>query len=186
MLPLASLIHECAPTVAPITMAAIVQAESGGHPWALWDNTAKRGYYPKSRKEALRILRVLMAQGHQVDVGIAQVDTENFAQYHLTARTALNACQNLRAGSRILRAAWQKARSHGLSGQAALEHAFEVYNSGHLFGDYAYVQRVLGAAGAPVFLQVSVPGANLPGFHPNPWPQYTWTTKPAQTWSVLP
>lgn len=180
MMPIVQLAQRCAPSVAPTTMAAIVRTESGGNPWVLWDNTTHRGYHPNSRQEALRILRTLMAEGHQVDVGIAQIDTENFVRYHLTPQTALDACTNLRAGGEILRHGWQQALAHGLTGQSALYHTLETYNSGHLFGDSRYANRVFHAAGAPVFLNVSEDSASAD------FPQYRWTAKMQQGWALMP
>ena len=147
---LTDLAQQCAPQVAPTTLAAIVQVESGGNPWVLWDNTAHHGYHPKTRKVAERILRVLMAEGHQVDVGIAQVDTENFASYGLNSGNAFDDCTNLRAGSEILTADYRRAVATYGSGQTALYHAFEAYNSGHLHGDPEYANRILSTAGIPV------------------------------------
>ncbi len=166
-------------------MAAIVRTESGGNPWVLWDNTAHRGYHPKSQQESLRILRTLMAEGHQVDVGIAQIDTENFSRYHLTPRTVLDACTNLRVGGEILRHGWRQAMAHGLTGQAALYHTLETYNSGHLFGDSQYANRVFSAAGAPVFLNVSEESTSAKPSSPA-FPQYRWTAKSQKGWALLP
>ena len=147
---LTDLAQQCAPQVAPTTLAAIVQVESGGNPWVLWDNTAHHGYHPKTRKVAERILRVLMAEGHQVDVGIAQVDTENFAPYGLNPGNAFDACTNLRVGADILTTDYRKAAATYGPGQTALYHAFEAYNSGHLHGDAVYANCILSAAGIPV------------------------------------
>lgn len=147
---LTDLAQQCAPQVAPTTLAAIVQVESCGNPWVLWDNTAHHGYHPKTRKEAERILRVLMAEGHQVDVGIAQVDTENFASYGLNPGNAFDACTNLRVGADILTTDYRKAAATYGPGQTALYHAFEAYNSGHLHGDAVYANCILSAAGIPV------------------------------------
>jgi len=129
------LLQQCAPQVAPVTMAAIVQTESGGNPLVMLDNTTGKRYYPTNRQEAERILQILMAQGHKVDVGLGQVDTENFARYGLTYQTAFNACTNLRAAARILVASWK------LSGHQ-LFHALQVYNSGKSHGDASYARRV--------------------------------------------
>jgi len=46
MLPVAQLVHQCAPFVAPSTMAAIVQVESGGRALVILDNTTGRDYNP--------------------------------------------------------------------------------------------------------------------------------------------
>lgn len=184
MLPITTLVSQCTPAIAPVTMKAIVQTESAGDPWVLWDNTAHRGYHPRSRQEALRILRVLIAEGHQVDVGIAQIDTENFAQYHLTPKTALNACTNLQVGGEILRADWQQSIARGMTGQNALLHTLEAYNSGHLFGDLQYASRVFQAAGAPSFLHVGE--SALLTHSASTFPQYRWTAKPVKGWALLP
>ncbi len=153
MIPLTPYLHHCAPEIAPATLSAIVQVESGGDPWALWDNTARRGYRPASRRQAERILRVLMGEGHQVDVGLAQVDTENFPAYGLRPSNVFDACTNLRVGADILAAAYRKAAAVYGPGQQALYHAFEAYNSGALHGDAIYANRVLRAAGIPVNVQ---------------------------------
>lgn len=154
MLPIQPLIQQCAAQIAPVTMAAIVRVESGGDPLAMWDNTAHRGYRPQTLPQAVAILRRLMAEGHQLDVGIAQVDTENFRKYGLTPATALNACTNLHAGAEILQAAWDTTRRvYPGNLQQALYHAFEIYNSGAPIGDPSYANHILAAAGIPVYIQ---------------------------------
>ncbi|MHB8225383.1 lytic transglycosylase domain-containing protein [Acidithiobacillus sp.] len=154
MLPILPIIQQCASQIAPVTMAAIVRVESGGDPLAMWDNTAHKGYRPHALGQALAILRRLMATGHQVDVGIAQVDTENFRKYGLTPATALNACTNLHAAAAILQAAWiTTRREYPGNPQRALFHAFEIYNSGTPIGDRSYANHILAAAGIPVYIQ---------------------------------
>ena len=156
MIPVASLAAQCATMVAPSTMAAIVQHESGGNPLAMWDNTTGRRYLPSTAQQAVLILRRLLAEGHQVDVGIAQVDSENFQHYGLTVRSAFNACTNIHAGGEILQAAWFQAKHAGLHGQTALFHAFEAYNSGGITGDGGYARAIYRAAGIPTYVHVSV------------------------------
>lgn len=148
MIPFAQLSAECAPMVASSTIAAIVQVESGDRPLEMWNNTTRSMVGPANRAQAIQYLRQAMAAGQQVDVGLAQVDTENFSALGLTPRTAFNACANLRAGATILHADWEKALAHGYRGQVALYHAFEAYNSGRLWGDAGYANKILGAAGA--------------------------------------
>ncbi|MGC9217128.1 lytic transglycosylase domain-containing protein, partial [Acidithiobacillus sp.] len=149
MILLSQISAECAPMVAPSTMAAIVRVESGDNPLAIWNNSTRSMVIPGSRAQAIRYLRHAMAAGQRVDVGLAQVDTGNFAAFGLTPQNAFNACANLRAGGEILHMDWQQALSSGYRGQLALYHAFEAYNSGRLRGDAQYANRILGAAGAP-------------------------------------
>jgi len=152
MLPLTALAQQCAPQVAPSTMAAIVRVESGGNPLAMWNNTTGQRILPPNKAAAMAYLRTAMALGQKVDVGIAQVDTENFAAYGLTPENAFNACRNLGVGASILQAAYDKALRHGMTGQVALFHAFEAYNSGQLWGDAHYANAVLQGAGLPVWV----------------------------------
>ena len=81
---LAALIAHCAPNVAPATMAAIVNVESGGNSLAIGDNTAGRSYYPRDRATAESLARRLLQAGHSIDAGIAQIDSMNFAGFGVT------------------------------------------------------------------------------------------------------
>ncbi len=153
MLPLQNLLTECAPEVAPATMTAIVRVESGGSPLAMWNNTTRNRVIPGNRQQATAYLRQAMAAGQQVDVGLAQVDTENFAAFGLNPTNAFNACTNLRVGARILAGDYRHAVFFYGPGQEALFHAFEAYNSGHLWGDSRYANRILSAAGMPIRIQ---------------------------------
>ena len=155
MITIQALAVQCAPMVAPSTMAAVVQHESGGNPLAMWDNATGRRYLPTSVHQAVQILRRLLTAGHQVDVGIAQVDSENFQHYGLTVRSAFNACTNIHAGGKILQEAWFQAKHAGLHGQTALFHAFEAYNSGGITGDGGYARAIYRAAGIPTYVHVS-------------------------------
>lgn len=148
------LVAQCAPFVAPSTMSAIVQVESGGRALVILDNATGRDYNPSSIAQGVATIDRLLAEGHrQLDVGIAQVDTENFAAYGLTPATALNACTNIRVGARILQAAYKQAVVAYGPGQVALFHAFEAYNSGRLNDDPSYANKILAAAGIPVQVQ---------------------------------
>ncbi|OFC60509.1 peptidase M56 [Acidithiobacillus caldus] len=155
MLPLDSLIAQCAPFVAPQTMSAIVRVESGGNPLAMWNNTTRQRILPPNRAAAIAYLQGAIAAGQKVDVGIAQVDTENFAAYGLTPENAFDACTNLRVGAKILQSDYARAAARFGPGQVALYHAFEAYNSGHLWGDAHYANTVLRSAGIPVYVQSS-------------------------------
>jgi len=155
MIPFDALVAQCAPQVAPKTMAAIVRVESGGNPLAMWNNTTDQRILPTTLQQAQAYLAQAMAAGQKVDVGIAQVDTENFAAYGLNLDNAFDACTNLHVGAEILAANYGQAVARFGPGQAALYHAFEGYNSGHLWGDSHYANTVLRSAGIPVYVQSS-------------------------------
>lgn len=147
MLALAALIRHCAPAVAPSTMAAIVQVESGGNPLAIGDNTTRRSYYPRDRASAEALARRLLGAGHSLDVGIAQIDSMNFAGFGLSLHSIFNPCINLSVGARILSDDYAFAARRFGDGQLALRHAIGMYNTGRLNGGARYIGRVLAAAG---------------------------------------
>ncbi|BAP88339.1 putative Lytic transglycosylase [Burkholderiales bacterium GJ-E10] len=138
------LIALCAPAVAPVTMAAIVQQESGGNPLALHDNTTGRSYQPQSAQAAATLLRGLMGQGHSVDIGLAQVNSQNLSSLGLDPASALDPCENLRAAQKILLDAWQRSGS--------LPSALSAYNTGTGAGSRgaAYAAAVYSQAGVSV------------------------------------
>ena len=138
------LIALCAPAVAPVTMAALVQQESGGNPLALHDNTTAKTYQPQSAQAAATLLRELIGQGHSVDIGLAQVNSRNLPVLGLDPIAALDPCENLRATQKILLEAWQRSGS--------LAAALAVYNTGTSAGrrGAAYAAAVYSRAGAAV------------------------------------
>jgi type IV secretion system protein VirB1 len=145
-LALAALMTHCAPNVAPATMTAIVKVESGGDPLAIGDNTARRSYYPRDRATAERLARRLLNAGHLLDLGIAQIDSMNFAGFGVTVHTIFDPCINLNVGARILSGDYTFAAQRYGDGQVALRHAIGMYNTGRLNAGASYIARVLDAA----------------------------------------
>jgi type IV secretion system protein VirB1 len=143
---LAVLLTTCAPDVAPSTMAAIVAVDSAGNPYALNDNTGHRSYAPRDYANALATAQALIRRGNSVDVGIAQVNSGNFAAFHTTAREMLDPCPNLRVASRILSDDYAEARTVFPEPGQALWHAISAYNTGSLYAGKPYVDRVIAAA----------------------------------------
>jgi type IV secretion system protein VirB1 len=146
VLALAALIRHCAPAVAPSTMAAIVQVESGGNPLAIDDNTTRRSYYPRDRATAERLARRLLDAGHLLDLGIAQIDSMNFAGFGVTAHTIFDPCTNLSVGARIFSGDYAFASRQYRDAQVALRHAIGMYNTGRLNAGARYVARVVATA----------------------------------------
>jgi hypothetical protein len=89
------------PSVAPV-MVGIAQHESGLRATAIHDDTTGRSYVPDTSQAAVRLSSALMAAGHSLDLGIAQINTVNFRWLGLTVATAFDACQSFRAGSAVL------------------------------------------------------------------------------------
>jgi len=135
----------CAPTVAPETLLSVVRVESATSPLVIGDNTARRAYHPGSLADAVATAETLIAQGHSLDLGIAQI---SWKAGHLQARglplsAAFDACTGLRVGSEVLADCYRRAS--GVE-QARLRQALSCYNTGTLDRGAGYTARVWRAA----------------------------------------
>jgi len=147
------LVALCTANTDPLTMASEILVESGGHAYAIHDNTSGRSYLPASYDAAVVLAEQLLAQGHLIDVGLGQIDSGNFASLHLDVRTALLPCDNLWAADLVLHRAWCDLLID--DGPAIADHPMAViwqvpgiYHSGHRI-DPVYERAVLAqAAGA--------------------------------------
>jgi len=146
-------IEECAPKVAAVTMAAIVQQESGGNPLALHDNTTGQSYRPANLAEAARLARTLIQAGHSVDLGLAQINSRNLPALGLDADQVFDPCSNLHAAQTILLRAWSQSGG-------SLQGALSAYNTGNTAGiaGARYSARVFAQAGVVV---PAIPGGRL-------------------------
>lgn len=122
----------CAPGVASQTIEQIVRVESAGDPLALNVNgpTGPRRVLAKDLEEAVRLATVEIAAGNTVDAGLMQVNSRNFSSTGLTIASAFNPCRNVAAGAQILMAAYERAVVTYGEGQAALQVALSIYNTG--------------------------------------------------------
>ncbi len=157
-----ALLQQCAPQVAPVTMAAIVQTESGGWPWTIHDNTTGQSSRFRSQAQAVAMARILIAQGHKLDIGLAQIDSGNLIWLGLTVQQVFSPCTNLRAAQRILIGAYRQA---GANGTQSLDGAFQAYNSGNTNGDGHYARVVYHQAGVEV---PAIPGGQLAAWASRP------------------
>lgn len=145
-----SILH-CENTVSPATLSAIIKVESGYHRYAMYNNTLGKSFIVHSKIAAIALLTHFIQNGDQVDVGLGQVDTENFKYYHLTPSNAFNTCTNLEAASNILTKDYIQTSRVYSTAQVALYHAFEMYNSGNMNYDSSYANKIFNAAHTPVF-----------------------------------
>jgi type IV secretion system protein VirB1 len=152
-------LNACAPQIGAQTMAGIVQHESGWKPWTIGDNTTRRAYYEQSEHDVIVRARALLAQGDNLDTGLAQVNSDNFAAYGLTIETAFNPCRNVAIGAKILAGDYNDAIGTNWTGrpiatasevyeqeQQALIHALSAYNSGKFWASMKYASDVYSIA----------------------------------------
>ena len=142
------LASQCAPNVAPQTVAAIVQTESHGHPWALNVNGARQPRTPNSAADAAAIAKRYVAAGYSVDLGLGQINSRNMRKLGLTWETVFDPCTNVAALGRILSENY-RAVVDGHHPQTALRLALSMYNTGDTSRGFrnGYVAKVVGNAG---------------------------------------
>ncbi|MEX4004153.1 lytic transglycosylase domain-containing protein [Paraburkholderia sp. EG285A] len=147
------LAQECAPTVHPSTLQAVVRTESSFNPYAIGVVGFHLERQPRNLAEAVATAKALDAQGINFSMGLGQVNKANLAKYGLTYETAFDMCSNLHAGGAILTACYDRAAKKMGQGGAALKAAISCYYSGNFttgqkrdFGGTSYVQRVAANA----------------------------------------
>jgi type IV secretion system protein VirB1 len=151
MLEFGLLAQQCAPTVAPQTMAAIVKTESGFRPLAIGVNGGARlERQPASKEEAVVTAKWLISSGYNIDLGLGQINSSNLARTGLSVEDAFDPCRNLGAAAQILTGNYLAVRSRARDDQQALYAAFSTYNTGSPTSGFAngYVQRVLANGNA--------------------------------------
>jgi type IV secretion system protein VirB1 len=142
---LAAVAQMCAPRVAPRTTLAVMQVESSGRPWTINDNDAGRAYYEATKADAVRLAGSLLSAGHNIDMGLMQVNSSHLPELQLSLDQLFDPCVNVAVGSTILTRAYRTAASRYGPGEVALAHAFEVYNSGRVNGAPKYAHDVWNA-----------------------------------------
>jgi type IV secretion system protein VirB1 len=141
---LAAPLLACALNVAPVTMDAVVQVESGGRPLALHVNHLS-GSQPQAvtLQEAVAMAERYMKAGYSVDLGLAQINSRNLASLGYSVADAFDPCKNLAGGAAILTADYGAAVARFGEGQIALQAALSAYNTGDFYRGAAngYVAR---------------------------------------------
>ena len=152
MLPAAvvmGLAAQCAPNVAPATIAAIVQTESRGNELAIGVNgLGSKVAQPTSVAQAIEVARFYVAKGYSVDLGLGQINSRNMKALGLTWDTVFEPCTNIAAAGAVISGNYHSVRA-GLHPQRALRIALSMYNTGSRSRGFnnGYVGRVVGNAG---------------------------------------
>jgi type IV secretion system protein VirB1 len=128
---------QCAPNVAPETIAAIVQTESRGNELAIGVNGL-----------GSKVAQPTSAKGYSVDLGLGQINSRNMKALGLTWDTVFEPCTNIAAAGAVISGNYHSVRA-GLHPQRALRIALSMYNTGSQSRGFnnGYVGRVVGNAG---------------------------------------
>jgi type IV secretion system protein VirB1 len=159
---IAAALLACAMNVAPVTLDAIVRAESGGNPIAIYVNhLAGPQPHAASTADAAALARRYIAAGYSVDIGLMQVNSRNLQALGYTIEDALDPCRNISGGAAILTADYSRAVQQFGEGQRALLAALSAYNTGDFYRGFGngYVSRV---AGVPAMALQTPPVAPAP------------------------
>lgn len=119
---IADLILHCSSGVDPLILQSLIVQESARHPYAIHDGKTHKSHFPKSREAAIQLAKQLREKGHRLDIGLAQINTQNFKWLGLTIETAFNPCTNLKASSTVLKEAMNRTPN--------LREQLSIYNSG--------------------------------------------------------
>lgn len=138
----------CAPAVSPHTLAAIAHAESRFEPLAIGVNRGAQIRQPRSAPEAVAVARRLIAEGANIDLGLAQINSANLSWLGLSVEDAFDPCRNLAAAATVLRTGFRPATDAASDRQAALRVALSRYNTGDPARGFrnGYVARVEASA----------------------------------------
>ena len=108
------LAQNCAPQIATETIAAVVSVESGFQPFAIRINTDRPlAEQPKTRAEAIETATTLIAEGHDIDLGLAGINSGNLGRLGLSVSDTFDFCLNIKASASLLEHYYQIALQGG-------------------------------------------------------------------------
>ena len=153
-----ALASQCAPNVAPQTIAAIVQTESHGRPFALNVNGGSQPRAQADAASAAATAKRYITAGYSVDLGLGQINSRNMRWLGLTWETVFDPCTNISALGRVLTHNYNTAIA-GRDPQTALRVALSLYNTGSSSRGFrnGYVAKVVGNAGIATALPEQEP-----------------------------
>lgn len=108
------LAQNCAPRIATETIAAVVSIESGFRPFAIRINTDRPlAEQPKTRAEAIETATTLIAEGHDIDLGLGGINSGNLGRLGLSVSDTFDFCLNIKASAALLEGYYQIALQGG-------------------------------------------------------------------------
>jgi type IV secretion system protein VirB1 len=116
--------------IATEAVVPLVITESGGDTLRINVNKGPR-VHAETVTEGAALVRRHMAAGYTVDVGLAQINSANFARLGASIEQVFDPCTNLQLASRVLQDGYALAsRSYG--GLDAISATYSLYNTGSL------------------------------------------------------
>jgi type IV secretion system protein VirB1 len=110
------LAQNCAPRIATETIAAVVSIESGFRPFAIRINTDRPlAEQPKTRAEAIETATILISEGHDIDLGLGGINSDNLGRLGMSVSDTFDFCLNLKASAALLEGYYQIALQGGVT-----------------------------------------------------------------------
>ena len=140
--------------VAPETVNAVIQVESGGNPFFVNVNGLPRSIRipkPSNVEEAAQIAEAYIEAGYTVDMGLMQINSRNLGPLGLSVRSVFDPQINVRAGCSILAGNYDRAVRRFGPGQQALLAALSAYNTGNFSDGFrnGYIRRYFSGRTSP-------------------------------------
>lgn len=138
---------QCSPQVHAQTMEVLVHHESGHNPFAIGVNSStfhlKR--QPKTKAEAVKQAKWLVAHGYNFDAGLGQINIKNMKSLGLTIPDLFDPCKNLEAASKILINCYERATMVYKDENRVIDAALSCYNTGNFKKGLTngYVKKVM-------------------------------------------
>ena len=167
------ILADCAPFVAPTTLAVVIQVEAERNPLAVHVNGLDHQPAPLlSQDEAIATAEHFIALGYSVDLGRMQVNSRNLAALGVTVAQMLepHSCDNVRVGADILAGDYGRAVALYGEGQQALRAALSAYNTGSFYRGASYVARYVGPPVPALQRQVHTSANGVVGMLPQTVP----------------
>lgn len=123
-----SIISQCTPPGYHEIIFKIVQKESSNRVFAIQINGARLHAQPKTREEAINLIRMLELSDYSFDIGLGQINSQHFlpgrvfSELGYRAEDALDPCTSVRMSAYILDEAYSRTGS--------LVKALSIYNTG--------------------------------------------------------
>lgn len=131
---------------------AIRMVESRNHPWSIFDNTTRQSYRLNSRAEAEAKAIELVSYGHNVDLGLMQLNCKyQCKRPGVSLANIFDPSVNVATARIIFMEFWVQARRISTEFDARIVAAVGAYNNGRVgTPNVGYVKKVWQQLGKPV------------------------------------
>lgn len=120
---------QCAPDIAPDTLARVVKTESGFNQWAIGVVGKPLVSQPQTKEEALSVVKKLVKENANFSIGLGQINRQYFDAND--AESVFEPCSNLKMASAVLKDCYSRALDESDTTQQALKKTFSCYYSGN-------------------------------------------------------